>query len=85
VGFSCHSEAGYPSEAAVILGDLPARSFITNTTFANISGHGINRGWQSDEPAPDFTASNTFINVSLCAQTTPMPVTGPCPSLLVCP
>jgi hypothetical protein len=84
-GFSCHSEI-YPNEAAVIfLGDPASSSFITNTTFANISGHGINRGWQSDAVPPDFTASNTFVNVALCAQTLPTPETHDCPAGLVCP
>jgi hypothetical protein len=86
IGWSCESATGaYDDEAAVlILGWRPDFSFIRNTTIYESAGHGINRGWRSDDPAPDFTATNTFINVTNCNQTTPVPLDGNCSGIAPC-
>lgn len=84
IGYSCESD-GYGEDAAIeILGWKPSGSFVTNTTIRSSAAHGINRGWESDLPEPDFAASNTFAAVALCAQTTPRPLSTECPSVM-CP
>jgi len=85
VGFSCHSEVYDEFAAVLILDWLPSQAFITNSSFVSIAGHGVNRGWTSDKVPPDFTVTNTFTDVALCAQTLPKPETGQCPETLPCP
>lgn len=62
-------------DAALIIRNVPSAGFaVTNSTFSNIAGHGIHRAWRG--PAVDFTATNTFVGVTGCAQTLPVPPNG---------
>lgn len=63
---------------AVIFNAQPPSAFITNTTFANIEGHGITQGF--DGTLVNFRPGNTFENVSGCAQTRPRDTVASCPS-----
>lgn len=67
-------------DAGMILTNLPAAGFsVTNTTFSKIAGHGVHRAWIG--PQIDFTATNTFDQVTGCAQTLPVPPSGAaCPN-----
>lgn len=64
-------------EGAVIFTAQPPSAFITQTTFQDIAGHGVTQGF--DGTLVDFRATNTFINVSGCAQTRPRNVDTSCP------
>jgi hypothetical protein len=57
------------SNAAVILTNVPAKAFITNTTFFASGGHGITEGFDGD--LVNFRPTNTFTNVAGCAETRP--------------
>lgn len=54
---------------AVIFTQQPQSAFITNSTFVDITGHGVTQGY--DGAFVDFRPGNTFDNVSGCAQTRP--------------
>lgn len=68
----------------LILGWRPSQGFITNTVFHASAGHGVNRGWEDEHALPDFMATNSFSAIANCRQTTPMPISKPCPTEL-CP
>ena len=64
-------------EAAIILSAPTSQSFITNTAFSQIAGHGVLQGF--DGAFVDFRPTNTF-DVAGCSQTLPrMPGTCPAP------
>lgn len=67
------------SEGAVMLSNRPARgtAFITNTTIRHVAGHGVVEGWRSDgDTSIHFKPTNTFDDVSGCAQTRPLNTRG---------
>lgn len=65
-------------EAAVIFTAQPPSAFITNTTFRASAGHGVTEGF--DGSFVDFRPTNTFEEVTGCAQTRPRNVDTTCPS-----
>ncbi len=65
-------------EGAVIFTAQPPSPFITNTTFANIAGHGVTEGF--DGAFVDFRPTNNFQGVTGCEQTRPRSVDTSCPS-----
>jgi hypothetical protein len=65
-------------EGAIIFTAQPPSSFITNTQFKSISGHGITQGF--DGNFIDFRPTNNFDGVTGCAQTLPRDVTTQCPA-----
>jgi hypothetical protein len=76
-GFGCSPD----EDAGVIIYNYrPAEAFITNTTFAHITGHGVTSGWRSDEIGPDFRATNTFDDIAGCQQVRWRPTSGSCPT-----
>jgi hypothetical protein len=78
-GGSTCSDIGGKHDSAIHIPRQPAAGFsVTNTTFANIDGHGVHRAWVGTN-APSFIATNTFTNVSGCPQTLPFPEGGTCP------
>lgn len=65
-------------DAAIVLVGPPERAFVTNTVFSNIAGHGVTEGF--DGPFVDFRPTNTFDDVSGCAQILPRNVDTTCPA-----
>jgi hypothetical protein len=61
-------------DAALIIRNVPASGFVTNSTFSKIAGSGVHRAWRG--PQIDFVTSNTFDQVTGCAQTLPVPPNG---------
>lgn len=68
----------YDADCSVILwlDDAPASAFMTNTTIENGRGCGVYRAWKGS--AVDFTATNTFRNLTGCAQSNVAPLSGSC-------
>ena len=61
---------GSSDNAALLVADVPAANFLTNSTIQNISGHGIDATWTAGTVNdPDIAAGNTFTNVTGCKQT----------------
>lgn len=69
--------------AAIRIFAVPTKQFITNSEIIASGKYGIDRGWR-DNFQPDFLATNTFIAVPACKQTTPRDSAGGCQSVL-CP
>lgn len=65
-------------EGAIIFTAQPPSAFVTNTTFANVFGHGITQGYDGD--FVDFRPTNTFEGVTGCAQTRPRDTSTTCPA-----
>ena len=62
--------SGSSDNAALLVADIPAANFLTNSTIQNVSGHGIDATWvASVVNDPDVAAGNTFTNVTGCKQT----------------
>jgi len=65
-GFGCGPKDN--DATMLILGARPAESWVRNSTFRNgAGGAGIVSGWVSDEPGPDFKATNTFESMPACS------------------
>jgi hypothetical protein len=65
-------------DAAVLMHYAPSPGFaITNTTISESAGHGIHRGWQGTS-TQSFLATNTFIGITGCQETIPVPENGTC-------
>jgi hypothetical protein len=69
---------GY-NDAAIRIFGVPGGAFVTNTTIAHSAGHGIDRGWASDQK-PSFVPTNTFESVAGCRESHPRDSNGACPS-----
>ncbi len=84
-GFHCAPTGGVsPSEdAAISIYGPPAAGMITNSTFADSAGAGINLAYSGT--AVDFLTGNTFTNVAGCKVTTPKDANGNCPASSPCP
>jgi hypothetical protein len=54
---------------ALILTNVPAKAFITNSTFLASAGHGITEGFVGN--LVNFRPTNTFTSVAGCAETLP--------------
>lgn len=65
-------------EGAVIFTAQPSSAFITNSVFKDVAGHGVTLGF--DGVPVDFRPTNTFDNVSGCAQTRPRNTDTTCPA-----
>jgi hypothetical protein len=70
-------------------GPMPAQSFVTNTTIEHSAKNGIDRSFaltQAQTPAmvPDFTATNTFVDVPQCEQTHTRAFGNTCPATPQC-
>lgn len=64
----------------VILTAPPSEQFIKHTTFAHITGYGVLRGWVGPL-APDFLDTNTFEDLTACAQSAPEGENHACPDV----
>jgi hypothetical protein len=74
--------SGSSDNAAILVDEIPAANFLTNSTIQNISGHGIDAAWAAAVVnSPDIAAGNTFNSVSGCKQTYNQKAGGTCPSL----
>ena len=74
--------SGSSDDAALLVADIPAANFLTNSTIQFISGHGIDATWAASAiNAPDVAAGNTFNSVAGCKQTYNAKAGGTCPTL----
>ena len=74
--------SGSSDDAALLVDEIPAANFLTNSTIQFISGHGIDAAWAASAiDTPDIAAGNTFNSVSGCKQTYNAKAGGTCPSL----
>lgn len=64
--------------AGVILTSAPSDAFVQHTTFSHITGYGVLRGWAGPS-APHFVDTNTFEDVSACAESAPTGPDNDCP------
>lgn len=62
-------------DSSVIFSQAPASGFIRDTRIAHGRGHGVFRGWRG-AASPDFMATNSFEDLSGCAQTLPSTDSG---------
>ncbi|MGZ5894235.1 MAG: hypothetical protein ACXWJ7_16630, partial [Caldimonas sp.] len=83
-GNSCPYPGVVINDAAIRIFGPPQTQFITNTEVLASARFGIDRGWRADVQ-PDFLASNTFITVASCKETTPRTAAGVCPVNPPCP
>jgi hypothetical protein len=67
-------------DAAVMMHYEPAAGFsITSSTIASSASHGVNRGWKGAS-TQSFLPTNTFVDITGCKQTLPVPADGTCPA-----
>lgn len=70
----------------LILNQRPSESWVKNCTFRNGGGGtGIVSGWVSDEPGPDFKATNKFEGMPACHVSRWRSANNSCPSAGVTP
>ncbi len=84
-GFHCmpNGSVSTDEKAGISIYGQPAAGMITNSTFADIAGAGINLAYKGT--AVDFLTGNTFTNVTGCKVTTPKDTNGSCPASSPCP
>jgi hypothetical protein len=72
---------GSSDNAALLVDEIPASNFLTNSTIQFISGHGIDAAWAASAiNTPDIAAGNTFSSLAGCKQTFNAKSGGTCPS-----
>jgi hypothetical protein len=65
----------------LLVDEIPASNFLTNSTIQFISGHGIDAAWAASAiNTPDIAAGNTFSSLAGCKQTFNAKSGGTCPS-----
>ncbi len=84
-GFHCGLDGSLneAEDAAVIITNLPAGAFVTNTVIKASAGYGVDRGWRGE--SIDFIPTNTFEEIGKCKQSTPRDQNGACPGSIPCP
>lgn len=83
--FHCQPGGGFSTDedAAIAIYGQPPSAFVTNSTFADSAGAGVNLAY-SGSPV-DFLPTNTFTNLADCKVTTPRQSGGACPATVSCP
>lgn len=82
-GWGCPPSGMFDSDGAIKIFNEPSSAFVTSSTLAHSSSHGIYRAWQGGNLS--LLATNTFIDIAGCFEVEPKapppgPVCSPTPS-----